>query len=219
MSKSMGNVMDPIEVAGEFGADSLRYYLLREAPFGRDIDFDYERLINRYNADLANDLGNLFQRTLAMAKKYREGRLAAPAAGVAVTGLPDRGAEVLASYRQAMDRYDLQGGLAAAWELVAAANLAIDTHKPWEIAKDQDRAAELDAVLWELVGALRQLVLLVSPAMPERAQAMAAQLGWSLPPEEWRLAMLEAAAGDTIEVEPGDALFPRLDPADYLEGV
>jgi methionyl-tRNA synthetase len=218
MSKSTGNVMDPIAVAGEFGADSLRYYLLREAPFGRDIDFDYERLINRYNADLANDLGNLFQRTLAMAKKYRGGRIAIPDADTSVTGLPAKAREVLAGYRQAMERYDIQGGLAVAWDLVAAANLAIDTHKPWELARDEGRAVELDAVLYELVDVLRHLTVLVSPAMPERSRAMADQLGWSLPADQWRLDSLETVAGETIDLCPGDALFPRLDPADYLEG-
>ena len=118
---------------------------------------------------------------------------------------------------EAMERYDLQGGLAAAWELVSAANLAIDSHKPWELARDDERAVELDSVLYELFEALRYLTILVSPAMPERARAMAAQLSWSVPPEDWRLDSMIDSAPDSVKVSPGDPLFPRLDPADYLE--
>ncbi len=217
MSKTMGNVMDPIVVAEQFGADSLRYFLLREVRFGRDMEFDYERLIGRINADLANDLGNLFQRTLTMAKKYREGRLSAPEPGASVTGLPEKAREVLGTYRQAMDCYDLQGGLAAAWDLVAAANLAIDSHKPWELARDDDRATELDSVLSALVETLRHIAVLVSPMMPEKARAMADQVSWQLPREDWRLdSMLESSPG-SVHVSPGEPLFPRLDPDDYLE--
>lgn len=217
MSKSMGNVMDPMVVAEQFGADSLRYFLLREVRFGRDMEFDYERLIGRINADLANDLGNLFQRTLTMAKKYRDGVLAAPGAGASVTGLPEKAREVVDTYREAMDRYDLQGGLVAAWELVSAANLAIDGHKPWELAREDDRTAELDSVLYELVEALRYLMVLVSPTMPEKARAMAGQLGWSLPSEEWMLDSLLESAPESVQVNPGDPLFPRLDPDDFLD--
>ncbi|MFQ5744217.1 MAG: methionine--tRNA ligase [Acidobacteriota bacterium] len=211
MSKTLGNVMDPIAAAERFGADALRYFLLREVPFGRDMEFDYERLLNRYNADLANDLGNLFQRTLTMASKYRGGKLEElPSSTPSLTGLGEQAAELLLGYQKALERYDLQGGLTAAWRLVAAANLAIDTHKPWELARQKGRDQELDRVLAELVAALRHLAMLIYPAMPERAAAMAAQLGWQQQPAQWRLeSFLDPLAAPRV-VSPGEPLFPRL---------
>jgi methionyl-tRNA synthetase len=100
---------------------------------------------------------------------------------------------------------------------VSAANLAIDGHKPWELAREDDRTAELDSVLYELVEALRYLMVLVSPTMPEKARAMAGQLGWSLPSEEWMLDSLLESAPESVQVNPGDPLFPRLDPDDFLD--
>ena len=211
MSKSMGNVMDPIATAQRFGADALRYFLMREAPFGRDLEFDHERLIGRYNADLANDLGNLFQRTLAMAVKYRDGRLASVSGGDDVTGLAGAAGGAAADYRRAMDRYDLRGGLRAVWKLVSAANVAIDSHRPWELARDPDRADELESVLSELTSTLRRIAVLLHPVMPERSVPMAAALGWDQPPSEWRLEDLMDPRLDPKNVQSGEPLFPRLD--------
>jgi methionyl-tRNA synthetase len=219
MSKTTGNVMDPVATAECFGADALRYFLLREAPFGRDLEFDHERLVGRYNADLANDLGNLLQRTVAMAMKYRGGKLAALEGGpegaggakTTETGLDAEAARVAQEYRDAMEDYDLQGGLRAIWKLVAAANLAVDTHKPWELAKDEARAAELDAVLTELAAALRQVAVLVHPFMPERSAAMARTLGIETAAAEWRLDDLLDPSRAPRELRPTEPLFPRLD--------
>ena len=217
MSKSMGNVMDPVATAERFGADALRYFLLREARFGRDFDFDHERLVARYNADLANDLGNLLQRTLGMALKYGDGTLSGPG-GDDVTGLGAAAAEAESAYRAAMDDYDLQGGLLAAWNLVSAGNLAIDTHKPWELAKDPGRAAELDAVLSEVVASLRQLAVLVYPFMPERAAAMAQSLGIDEAAEAWLLDDLSDPARAPRQVHKSGPLFPRLDVEEVIDG-
>jgi methionyl-tRNA synthetase len=219
MSKTTGNVMDPVATAECFGADALRYFLLREAPFGRDLEFDHERLVGRYNADLANDLGNLLQRTVAMAMKYRGGKLAVSEGGqegvggakTTATGLDAEAARVAQEYRAAMEDYDLQGGLRAIWKLVAAANLAVDTHKPWELAKDETRAAQLDAVLAELAAALRQVAVLVHPFMPERSVAMASTLGIEADPAEWRLDDLLDPSRAPRELRATEPLFPRLD--------
>lgn len=214
MSKSAGNVMDPRVMADLVGADALRYFLLREAPFGRDLEFDLERLAGRYNADLANDLGNLFQRVVSMAGKYRDGRLCRPG-GEPVTSLRGTAEEVVGEYRKSFDSYDLQGGLKAIWKLVGAANVAVDTHKPWDLAGDDGRADELDAVLWELGACLRQIAVLVYPTMPERAAAMARRLCLEEEPREWRIDdLLDPEAGPR-RVEIGEPLFPRMD-ADEL---
>ncbi len=217
MSKSMGNVMDPVATAERFGADALRYFLLREARFGRDFDFDHERLVARYNADLANDLGNLLQRTIGMVLKYGDGRLSGPD-GNDRTGLGALAGEVVAAYGAAMEAYDLQGGLLAAWRLVAAGNLAIDSHKPWELAKDPDKAAELDAVLSDVVASLRHLAMLLYPFMPERAGAMAAALGLEEDPSAWRLDDLGDDARAPRHVHKTEPLFPRFDVDEVIDG-
>jgi len=215
MSKSMGNVMDPVATAERFGADALRYFLLREARFGRDFDFDHERLVARYNHDLANDLGNLLQRTVGMAMKYSDGKLGG-LGGDDVTGLGALATEVEAEYRGAMDAYDLQGGLMAAWKLVSAANLAVDTHKPWELAKDPDKAAELDAVLSEIAASLRQLAVFFYPFMPERATTMATNLGWDADPQEWSLAGLSDSSLAPRQLHKTEQLFPRFDAEEII---
>lgn len=217
MSKSMGNVMDPVATAERFGADPLRYFLMREARFGRDFDFDHGRLVARYNADLANDLGNLLQRTVGMAMKYRDGKLGGPGGGD-VTGLGALAVEVDAEYRAAMETFDLQGGLLAAWKLVSAGNMAVDTHKPWELAKDPDKSVELDAVLSEIVASLRQLAVLLSPFMPERAAAMAAALGIDEEAAQWSLADLADPSRAPRRVHKTDPLFPRLDAEEAIDG-
>ncbi len=217
MSKSIGNVMDPVSTAECFGADALRYFLLREAPFGRDFDFDHERLITRYNADLANDLGNLLQRTLGMAMKYQDGKLGGPVDG-SVTGLGAVAEQAVAEYREAMEGYQLQAAIKAAWQIVSAANLAIQTQAPWELAKDPERAADLDAVLSELAAAIRQIAVLLHPVMPERTVVIAAALGWDAPAADWRLDDLFDPASAPRQLQPAEALFPRLDADEVIGG-
>ena len=146
MSKTIGNVIDPIAAADHVGVDGLRYFLIREVPFGRDLDFDLDRLEERYNSDLANDLGNLFQRTVAMIGKYRDGELRAPEGDASPTGLPDEVAGAAAEARASFERLRLQRAVRRAWRIVSAANLAIDTHKPWELAREEADAATLWAI-------------------------------------------------------------------------
>ena len=215
MSKSMGNVMDPVATAERFGADALRYFLLREAPFGRDLEFDHERFVGRYNADLANDLGNLLQRTVGMAMKYQNGLLGGLGEGD-VTGLSTAAQEEARTYCDAMDIYELQTGLKAIWSLVRAGNLAVDTHAPWELAKHPDKAGELDAVLSQLAALLHQIAILAYPFMPERSTAMAKALGQDQDPGMWRLDNLHDPSLAPRQVQETEPLFPRLDPEEVI---
>ena len=215
MSKSMGNVMDPVATAERFGADALRYFLLREVPFGRDLEFDHERFIGRYNADLANDLGNLLQRTVGMAMKYQNGLLGGPGEGD-VTGLSAAAQEEARTYCDAMDIYELQTGLKAIWSLVRAGNLAVDTHAPWELAKHPDKAGELDTVLSQLAALLRQIAILAYPFMPERSTAMRKALGQHPDPGMWRLDNLHDPSLAPRQVQETEPLFPRLDPEEVI---
>ena len=215
MSKSMGNVMDPVATAERFGADALRYFLLREVPLGRDLEFDHERFVARYNADLANDLGNLLQRTVGMAIKYQNGVLGGPGDGD-LTGLSNAAHEEARTYCDAMDSYELQTGLKAIWSLVRAGNLAVDTHAPWELAKHPDKAGELDAVLSQLAALLHQIAILAYPFMPERSTAMAKALGQDPDPGMWRLDNLHDPSLAPRQVQETEPLFPRLDPEEVI---
>ncbi|HWP34944.1 MAG TPA: methionine--tRNA ligase [Thermodesulfobacteriota bacterium] len=211
MSKSLGTIVDPLEAAGRFGPDALRYFLLREIAFGRDGDFSWERFAERYNADLANDLGNLLSRTLAMTERYFAGRI--PPAGPGAERLANLAAEVVRAYADAMERLDLSAGAAEAWRLVAAANLFVDEVKPWQLARDQTRRAELAGALRGLLEALRVVAVLAFPFMPGKSGELWRQLGCDGTPAGQRLA--DAAAWNRLpegaELRKGEPLFPRLE--------
>ncbi|GAC1549887.1 MAG: methionine--tRNA ligase [Vulcanimicrobiaceae bacterium] len=208
MSKSRGNVVDPFAMAERFGADTIRYFLLREAPFGSDFSFSEEKVRLRRNGDLGNDLGNLVRRTLAMLVRYRAGRVPQPAEsalGKRFEPLPARVAASLAAlaFRDALE---------AIWELVAALNRAIDDKRPWDLHK-RGAAAELDEVLYDLCEGLRWLAILLWPFMPSKATEMWHQLGFAGEPlVAWETALRWGGlAGGTL-VQPAEApLFPRLD--------
>jgi methionyl-tRNA synthetase len=212
MSKSLGTTVDPLEAAQRFGPDALRYFLLREINFGRDGDFSWERFTERYNADLANDLGNLLSRTLSMTERYFDGRV--PPTGPGGERLEALAQEVLSNYLEAMERYDLSTGATEAWRLVGAANGFVDEVKPWALAKDPGRRAELAGAIRALLESLRLVAVLAFPFMPDRAQELWRQLGEqeSLPgqildPDErcWD----QLAEGRPVRK--GDALFPRIE--------
>src|SRR5262245_48612043 len=134
MSKSLGTAVDPLEAAQRFGADPLRLYLVKEISFGSDGDFSWERYEDRYNVDLANNLGNLVSRIAAMAEKYRQGTLRP---GTASDGrLPAIAGEVLAAYSRGMDAFALEDGAAAVFRLIDAANEYIASTEPWTLARD-----------------------------------------------------------------------------------
>jgi methionyl-tRNA synthetase len=175
MSKSAGTAVSLGEAIDRHGPDALRYFLLREVGFEADGNFTWERFDERYTADLADGLGNLASRSLAMLAKYRSGVV--PRADEPVS-LDEAGDAACEDYVEAMDALDLRGGAAAAWRLVDTANLFIQQVAPWTLAK-QDRQDELDAVLAALARALYRLALLSSPFIPGKAQTLWESLGLS----------------------------------------
>jgi methionyl-tRNA synthetase len=169
LSKSLGNIINPLEIADRWGADALRYFLLKEVPLFRDGDFSWELFIDRYNADLANDWGNLFTRTVSMIHRYREGRVAPAGGPIPIEGLGDVITSALRDYGAAMERFEIDKGIEAAWSIIRRANRLVEEKAPWNLAKDPSRAAELDALLGSLVVALQHAALLLYPVMPSKA--------------------------------------------------
>jgi methionyl-tRNA synthetase len=206
MSKSLGNVIDPLDLIDVYGADPVRFYLIRQVQFGQDGNVSIEGVHERYERELGNDLGNLLSRTTAMIARYRDGRLpAAPAH--ASSDLDDLKREVAAL----MDAFDVTGALERIWQQVRALNALVEQRKPWELAKDDARADELDQTLYELVDGLRAVAVALAAYLPETATCILAAL--SQPDElSWEnVAARRAVATDGIE--PAAPLFPRVDAA------
>jgi methionyl-tRNA synthetase len=206
MSKSIGNVIDPLDLIDVYGVDPLRFYLFRVATFGQDGNISVEGLHERYERELANDLGNLVSRVTAMIARYREGRLGP--AGVS----EDLAAEVERARVEVEARFvvfDLTGALDLVWELVRSLNRRVERAAPWEVAKDDARSEELDRVLYELADGLRAVAVALSSFVPETAERILASLGQPVD-----LAWEAFAPGRTVEVdgiEPAAPLFPRVD--------
>lgn len=208
MSKSIGNVVDPMELVEGYGRDPMRYFLLREIAFGKDGDYSEESLFNRYNADLANDLGNLFSRVLSMIKKYRD--CVVPRADASDEGLLTLAKQARGEYCKAMDEFALHQGLAAIWSVISEGNKYVVENEPWALAKEEAKTAKLDAVLYNLAESLRYVALMVFPFMPEKSAEMLASLGC---PIEGTPALSDLDGGSVAgkPVVPGTPLFPRLD--------
>jgi methionyl-tRNA synthetase len=205
MSKSAGTAVSLGEAIERHGPDALRYFLLREVGFEADGNFSWDRFDERYTADLADGLGNLVSRSLAMLAKYRDGAVPSGSDG---TALDQAGREAVAAYVLAMDAFDLRGGAEAAWELVSTANLFIQQSAPWALAK-AGRDEELDVVLASLGRALYRLAVLVSPFMPGKAQLIGRSLG--LAEESLAAAwsgLDEPAVAGLLTTKP-EVLFPK----------
>ncbi len=178
MSKTLGTIIDPIELADRFGPlghDPLRLYLVKEIAFGGDGDFSYERYDERYNVDLANNLGNLVSRVTSMAHRYRDGTVAPGAAGN--DQLARLGEQVVADYRNAMDRYALHEGAAAAFRLIDGTNEFIAATAPWKLAKDPAAADRLSQVLFDAVEAIRLAAVMLAPIMPASSREILRRVG------------------------------------------
>ncbi|MBN2331548.1 MAG: methionine--tRNA ligase [Deltaproteobacteria bacterium] len=213
MSKSLGNVIDPVQVAEEYGVDAFRYFLLREVPFGLDGDFSQAAMKGRLNSELANDLGNLFSRSISMISKYRQGVIPVPQPEDQryreFAALAD---EVFHEVAAGMDDLAFSRVLQSIWKLVVRGNKFIDQQAPWQLAKDESQSASLDQVLYCIAEVLRLLSVYLLPFMPDKAAAMARQLGVTDQPDQCGPQLFSwgrLAAG--VVVEPGQVLFPRLD--------
>ena len=221
MSKSRGNFLDPVDVVRALGQDGTRFALLREVAFDRDSDVSWDSFVRRYNADLANDFGNLVNRTVTMAARYLEGERPAPEGR---GPLHDAWPGLRSRYAAALDGYLLHEALAALWELVAAANRYVDAERPWTLAKaagSGDGAAQvrLREVLAELLEACRLLALAGAPFMPLTAPRVLAQLGHDYGygadgnggPPLWDLLEWGAGRPDPGRIGTPEPLFPRLE--------
>ena len=209
MSKSNpGTIIDPLEAAARHGVDPLRLYLAKEIVFGDDGDFSWERFDERYNADLANNLGNLVSRVTAMAHQYRQGRLVP--AGEASARLRDVADDVADAYRRAMDELDITHAAASIFRLIDATNLHIADTAPWALAKDPAQADRLTQVLFDVAEAIRLAAVLLAPMMPKSSQEILRRVGSASDSlrldrdGHWR------AEGERVLVQ-GPALWPRFD--------
>jgi methionyl-tRNA synthetase len=211
MSKSLGTMVDPLDAADRFGADPLRLFLTREIPFGQDGDFSWERFEERYNADLANNLGNLVSRIAAMATRYREGRLTRPAASAGP--LAAAASETVARYLRAMDDLRLHDGAEAAYGLIDRTNEFIAQAEPWVLARDPRQAERLSQVLHDVGNALRIAAVLLLPVMPRSASEILDRLGCAQPAGGWSIDRDAAwTAASDLRLRQGDPLWPRLEP-------
>ncbi len=212
MSKSLRNVVEPNMLIDKYGIDAIRYFLLREVPFGLDGDFSHSALIHRINSDLANDLGNLLSRSTAMLSKYFKGTLPAPEAGDDLdAAFKEKFAQAVTLVDRHMDDMAFNKALQSIWELVSAANKYIDDTAPWALAKDEAQRGRLGSVMYNLLEGTRIVALLVAPFMPDTAASILDTLGCDSEnlslegQDQWGGLQPETA------IEKAKPLFPRIE--------
>ena len=214
MSKSRGNVVNPVEIIEAFGVDAFRYFLFREVPFGQDGDFSKEALINRINSDLANDLGNLLSRTLNLVEQFTEGVIPGPSfSHPEEEEVKNIARGLFNPIEDAFDRLEFHLALGEIWKLVNRTNGYIEQMSPWKLAKKTDEKEKLQTVLYTAAEALRFIALYLRPFMPQTAREMERQLGL---PASYETILLEKGrvwGGHLVNIRTakGRSLFPRID--------
>ena len=209
MSKSLGNMVDPLDAAARFGPDPLRLYLTKEVPYGGDGDFTWERFEEKYNADLANNLGNLVNRVASMTERYRQGVLSAPSASSTV--LSGAATTAVTAYTDAMERLALHDAAAAAFRLVSATNEFVAAQQPWALAKDPAQADVLTGVLYDAAEAVRIAGVLLQPFMPASAAEIRRRMGDLSPASDARLGDTGWRRSGIKHITNAGALWPRIE--------
>jgi len=216
MSKSAGNIVDPNTLVGKYGAEALRYYLMSDIAIGKDADFSEQRLIERYNADLANSLGNLLNRTLNMTQKYRDGRVKKMTSMQIAKDVNSGYIALLKEYGQAFAMHQTSSVIASWQSHLDFFNKFIEEHAPWALASSEKGSDELDEVLYDAGEALRVIAILISPVLPKAAHGIFDQLNWKmeLSGKEERFSFKDAEWGklpDGHVVGKPVPLFPRIE--------
>ena len=213
MSKSKGNVIDPLLLIDEFSADAIRYFLLREVAIGSDGNFSRDALISRINADLANDLGNLLHRTLGMIERFNKGIIYKEDVCVEFEkNLKDLLDKTFVDYKKHMDNMEINDALKVVWTLIARSNKYIDETAPWALAKNPEMKARLDTVLYTLVEVIRNVAILISPFMPATSPKIYSQLGLIYPNNlSFDELTVWGQIKDGTQIAKGEPIFPRIE--------
>ena len=214
MSKSLGNVVNPAEEVEKYGLDPFRYYLMREATYGQDADYSKRAMVQRINSDLANDLGNLLNRTIGMQKKYFDSKVVlnevTDTFDAEIKALWE---EVLVNIEKRMNEYQFSEALKEIWKFISRMNKYIDECEPWKLAKDEDSKDRLSTVMYNLVEGLYKIAALISPFMPDTAQKILNQLGLEVDAEKMKLEDVNVWGAYPVggKLNAAEPIFPRVE--------